>query len=145
MKNNYYDLYKVNGNSMNNTLLNRDILLVNKNLKIKRFDIVVMENGKQVVVKRVIRFPGETIKYKNNQLYINLTILSDQYQNRIAENVSSLKIDSNNYYIMGDNRERLTGGRIYGSISKNKIIGVVRNSIFLKLKELSNVLVLGNK
>ena len=65
---------RVKGVSMNNTLKDKDIMLLNKAIyrhqDIKRFDIVVikweMKNN-----KRVIGLPGDEVVYKNNKLYIN--------------------------------------------------------------------------
>ena len=63
---------KVNGNSMNDTLKNGDIMILNiigyRFHDIKRFDIVVVDDGDEYLIKRVIGLPGEEIEYKDEQL-----------------------------------------------------------------------------
>ena len=70
---------KVNGNSMNPNLYNKDLMFLNEITyrfnDIERFDIVVVDlnfNGKsEKIIKRVIGLPGETVEFKDNKLYIN--------------------------------------------------------------------------
>ena len=67
---------RVNGTSMDNTLKDKDILLLNiidykvKN-NIKRYDIVVIDIEEEFLIKRVIGLPGEVVKCIDNKLYIN--------------------------------------------------------------------------
>ena len=42
-----------------------------------RFDIVVIKRGKSKLIKRIIGLPGEYIKYKDNELYINNKVIDD--------------------------------------------------------------------
>lgn len=68
--------FLVSGHSMDPTLADGEYLLEVRYLPIDRFDIVVAketdENGNEKrIVKRVIGMPGDTIKYENDQLYIN--------------------------------------------------------------------------
>ena len=66
---------RVDGESMESTLYNGEIVLFNKiGLKVnglKRFDIVVFKQEKDLLIKRVIGLPGETVEYINNELYVN--------------------------------------------------------------------------
>lgn len=70
-----WQLVKVDGHSMDPTLADKEQLVVLKQTKINRFDIVVAneeEGGqKKKIVKRVIGMPGDVIKYKNDTLTIN--------------------------------------------------------------------------
>ncbi|MCJ0553864.1 signal peptidase I, partial [Enterococcus cecorum] len=61
----------VEGNSMNPLLDNRDMILVERLTKIKRFDVIVFQEGGITYIKRVIALPGEKLAYKKQQLYIN--------------------------------------------------------------------------
>lgn len=74
---------KVDGHSMDPTLANKERLIVFNKAKIDRFDIVVaseVEDGsKKVIVKRVIGMPGDTITYKNDQLYVNGKKTAENY------------------------------------------------------------------
>lgn len=70
-----WQFVKVDGHSMDPTLADKEQLVVLKQTKINRFDIVVAneeEGGqKKKIVKRVIGMPGDVIKYKNDTLTIN--------------------------------------------------------------------------
>ena len=67
----------VDGASMDDTLKDGELVIINKliyNLKdVDRFDIVVLNNEEDddKIIKRVIGLPNETIKYKDNKVYIN--------------------------------------------------------------------------
>ena len=74
---------KVNGESMMNTLHDGDIMIMNsisyRFSDIKRYDIVIINDGNELIIKRVIGLPGDTIKCVNNKLYINGKRIKDKY------------------------------------------------------------------
>ena len=76
----------VSGDSMKPNLHNGDLLLERKigynNTNIKRFDIVVIKDGKEEIIKRIIGLPGEHISYKNNKLYVNDKVLEENFDFR---------------------------------------------------------------
>lgn len=117
----------VNGDSMLNTLHNHDIMILDKlGMKvkgIKRFDIVVIQAGDTKIIKRVIGLPGEIIKYKNNQLYINGKKIKDSYANGVTYDILEQKIPEGSYYVLGDNRTDSIDSRILGTISEKDILG----------------------
>lgn len=123
----------VNGDSMKDTLLDNEVVLVNKiSLKtsgIKRFDIVVIKSSEGTIVKRVIAFPGEKVEYKKNVLYINdKKIKTQKFKN--TEDFKYKKVEKNHYYVLGDNREVSLDSRAIGTISEKEIIGKVKVIIF---------------
>ena len=73
---------RVNGSSMYSTLHDGDIMILNiigyRTQGLKRFDIVVVDDGSEPIVKRVIGLPGEEVSYKNNKLYINGKLAKDK-------------------------------------------------------------------
>lgn len=116
----------VNGSSMSSTLKDGDIMLLNKiGLKkgIERFDIVVIKNDNKYIIKRVIGMPGEVISYKDETLYINGKVYKDEYNLTGTGDIEPVKIEENEYYVMGDNRSISKDSRSIGTIKKNKIIG----------------------
>lgn len=131
------DPVRVDGSSMNTTLANGEIMLLNKIVykknDIKRFDIVVIDEGDKHIIKRVIGLPGETIEYKNNKLYINGEELNDPYPSTETDDfnitdIGHVKIPGNTYFVMGDNRANSLDSRYpsVGVIKKNLIIGRAR-------------------
>lgn len=117
----------VNGPSMNDTLHDKDIMILDKiGIKlngIDRFDIVVVQTSKTKIIKRVIGLPGETIEYKDNKLYINDKEIKDPYPSQVTSNIERQTIPEGSYYVLGDNRTDSVDSRILGPINKNKILG----------------------
>ena len=74
---------KVNGSSMMDTLHNGDIMILNNTAyyfdDIKRFDIVVVRENKEYIIKRVIGLPGEEVLYRSNVLYIDGHEIENEY------------------------------------------------------------------
>ena len=118
---------------MNNTLKDGDIMILNiigyKTSNIKRFDIVVVDNGKDYLIKRVIGLPNEEIEYKDNKLYINGKLVKDKYGNGNTKDFK-VTVNNNSYYVLGDNREDSLDSRYYGSFNKKKILGKTNFTLF---------------
>lgn len=127
---------RVDGPSMNDTLHDGDILLLDKyDNKYERFEIVVFNYSGERLIKRVIGLPGEVISYKNNKLYINGNEIEDNYGLGYTENfelkdLNLTKIPDNEYLVMGDNRNDSLDSRYFGAISKDKILGSVKYRLF---------------
>lgn len=118
---------RVNGPSMEGTLHNKDIMILDeisyRFQKIERFDIVVIWAEDEHIVKRVIGLPGETIEYKDKKLYINGEYVKEDFSHKETEDFSKIKLGKDEYFVMGDNRVNSTDSRILGPIPKNKIRG----------------------
>ena len=133
---------RVNGGSMESTLNDGDILILNKlDNNYNRFDVVVINkkvSGKKTkLIKRIIGLPGETIEYKDNELYINGEILEDVTIIRTGNfNLDELynidKIPEGYYFVMGDNRVNSSDSRDYrvGLIKKSEIVGTTTIRLF---------------
>ena len=123
---------RVDGDSMNPTLKNGDIMLLNEIGKksIDRFDIVVIDTEEDVIVKRVIGLPGETLEYKDGFLYINGKRTHDDFVSltrdfTLESATGKKKIPSGYYFVMGDNRRNSLDSRDsrVGLVKKSNIIG----------------------
>ena len=133
---------RVNGASMEDTLYNGEILILNKlNHNYKRFDVVVInkkvQGEKTKLVKRIIGLPGEAIEYKDNKLYINSKELEDVSISRtgdfsLEELYNIKKIPKNYYFVMGDNRGNSSDSRDnrIGLISEDEIVGTTSIRLF---------------
>ena len=98
----------VDGSSMDNTLNDGQIVIINKVIKYfknyERFEIVVLENDEDNdrIIKRIIGLPNEKIEYKDNILYINGNkVTSDLKFEDTEDFVYETKNDE--YFVMGDN------------------------------------------
>ncbi len=128
-----YSPVYVNGESMMNTLHNGDIMILDiigsKNNNLKRFDIIVIDSGKELIIKRVIGLPGDSIEYIDNELYVNEKKIDDPYGNGATENFK-VKVPKGKYFVLGDNRENSMDSRYFGSFSKKEIKGKTKLVIF---------------
>lgn len=130
---------RVNGTSMDPTLENGDIMILNKIgyriTKIKRFDIVVIKYKDELLIKRVIGLPGEKIKYVNNTLYVNGKKLDEEFDKTYTYNFSLKEIGSttvpdDSYFVLGDNREVSKDSRSIGFIDREDIVGKSSLTLF---------------
>ena len=95
----------------------------------KRGDVVVVkypgdpENKKYV--KRVIGMPGEKIAVSNGAVYIEDKKLFENYLPAGLQTPQSgeWKLESDEYFLMGDNRINSNDSRYFGPVEKRFIIG----------------------
>lgn len=128
-------LQQVIGPSMNPTLNDGDILILNKIqykiFSVKRNDIVSFKyKNEKHLIKRVIGLPKETISYKNNILYIDGIKHEEIVKGLNTEDfeLSDLGYDvipDDMYLVLGDNREDSMDSRFFGLIPKKDIMGKV--------------------
>lgn len=128
---------QVEGLSMYSTLDDKEVLLLKKYDKsYDRFDIVVFNYNGTKLIKRVIGLPGETVSYKDNELYINDKYVDEYFLNGQEtydfdlEELGYDKIPKGYYFVMGDNRDNSTDSRIIGLVSASEIEGTTNFAIF---------------
>ncbi|MDN3955786.1 signal peptidase I [Sporolactobacillus laevolacticus] len=137
--------YIVDGPSMEPTLNNGDRLIVNKiNYKLsqpKRFDVVIFHATKtDDYVKRVIGLPGDTIRYSNDQLYVNGKPVNEPFLKEkknsmlagqltwdftLKELTGKERVPKGMLWVMGDNRQNSTDSRVFHFVSERKVVGKV--------------------
>ncbi len=117
----------VNGPSMEPTLYNNDIVVVNKLSLlggINRFEIVVIEYDNDTLIKRVVGLPGETVVYKDNKLFIDdLEVIAEKEFEYTTD--FTLTAGENEYIVLGDNRDVSKDSRVIGPVKKEQIKGKV--------------------
>ena len=126
---------RVNQNSMNNTLYDKDIMILDKISyrfhNINRFDIVVLYKNDDYLIKRVIGLPGDMVEYKDNKLYINNKIVEENFLHKKTSDFKlEEKIPKGYYFVVGDNRPDSLDSRYFGLVSKNEILGRTSFVIF---------------
>jgi signal peptidase I len=142
--------FKIPTGSMRPTLLEGDVILVNKFLygaKIpftdlrlpairgpKRGDVIVFiypEDRKKNFVKRLIGLPGETVEIKNGTIYINDKPLLDPvfnqryYYNRgkLGEEGKRITVPADSFFVLGDNSASSMDSRFWGFVPHRDILG----------------------
>ena len=123
---------KVQGTSMEPNLQDGDIMILNEigyHLNgLERFDIVVVRTDEGKIIKRVVGFPGDTIKYQDNKLYINGNLIEEEFSHDVTHNfdlneIGHNKIPDGYYFVIGDNRGNSLDSRKIGLIKKQQIMG----------------------
>ena len=119
---------RVNGDSMNDTLVDKDIMILDKISyrfsSINRFDIVVVRKNNDYLIKRVIALPGEKLEYKDNKLYINGKFIEEDFLHKDTEDfILDKEIPDDYYFVVGDNRGDSLDSRIIGLIKEEEILG----------------------
>lgn len=131
------------GNSMETTLSQNDMVLMERITEVKRFDVVVFRlSSGTTYIKRVIGMPGDTLRYEDDQLYINdqpiselflkETVKNDKMKNHftndfsLADLTGEAALGPGSYFVMGDNRRNSKDSRSFGAITAADIIGKAR-------------------
>lgn len=133
----------VDGNSMEGTLNQNDMVVMEKFTQIQRFDVIVFQlSDGATYIKRVIGLPGDKIEYKDDQLFVNgeqveetfleanlakdkgLTPYTTNFTLEDLLGVDTLPED--NYLVLGDNRRLSKDSRSFGTVEAEYIMGKVR-------------------
>ena len=116
---------RVDGTSMRQTLSDGDILLLYKLAKYDRFDIVVLdeEYDDEIIIKRIIGLPGETIEIKDGVIYIDGVEMPDDYAYGETSDYASITLGDDEYFILGDNRLISKDSRYFGAIKEDDLMG----------------------
>ncbi len=142
--------FKIPTGSMRPTLLEGDLILVNKFIygakvpftslglpgvrQPKRGDVVVFiypEDHKKDFIKRLVGLSGETAEIKNGTIYIDDKPLLDPlfsqryYYNRgdFSSEGQKLVVPKDNFFVLGDNSASSRDSRYWGFVPKQNILG----------------------
>lgn len=122
---------RVYGHSMEPTLHTNQRLVVEKvSYKLHlphRGDVVVIhmpEHSRELLIKRVIALPGETIEVKDGGVYINGERLAEPYLSVETRGVyGPLVVPDGHIFVMGDNRGASNDSRSFGPVPIDQIVG----------------------
>ena len=111
---------------MSPTLKNKEIAIIKKyNLELEYNSIIVIKKNNKIIIKRLIALPHDNIKI-DKYVYVNGRKIDDLYTETEANN-SEIKLNSNEYFVLGDNRGNSIDSRSQeiGIILKEEIIGEI--------------------
>lgn len=127
----------VKGQSMEPNFENGDYLIVDEiSMRIKDFergDVVVFKNPlnpSQRFIKRIIGLPGETVKIEKGNITIikgneNFVLKEPYLQHSWESRDQEVRLGTDEYFVLGDNRNFSFDSREFGPIHKKYIIGKV--------------------
>lgn len=154
--------YHIPSGSMIPTLENGDRVVVNRlsyrTGEVQRGQVVVFAkppgaSGENDLIKRVIGLPGETIRFADNQVFINDLLVTEPYlappgttSPRSSETpipgcaqetpaVDLCLIPEGHVFVMGDNRGASSDSRVFGPVDADTIVG----RAFLRVWPLNNM------
>jgi signal peptidase I len=79
-----------------------------------------------ILVKRVIGLPGDTIEVKDGAVYRNNQRLSEPYiREPIQYAFSSVKVPRGKLFVLGDNRNVSDDSHIWGFLDRDRLVGRV--------------------
>lgn len=121
----------VSGASMEPTYHAGDRLLVRRSVgEIARGDLLVFRNplaSSELLVKRVVGLPGETIEGRGDQLWIDGAALAEPYTKAgtgVGELLPCL-VPGGHYYLVGDNRSESIDSRQFDAVDEVLVVGRV--------------------
>ncbi len=135
----------VRGSSMEPNFYSGDYLIIDEISyrfeNPERGEVIVFRyprNPSQRFIKRIIGLPGETVEIKDNKIAVYSSegegIALDESEYLPGYNLSgsdlTVKLDSDNYFVLGDNRNFSSDSRKWGPIEKEDIIGKVYVKLF---------------
>lgn len=131
---------RVDGHSMENTLMDKEIVLAWKpgylKGEINRRDIVIChypDRGSTLFVKRLVGLPGDTIEIKSGILFVNGELINESdidMSTWYPDNMAARTLGEDEYFVMGDNRGNSNDSRAVGALPRSYILGHVTRVLY---------------
>lgn len=135
----------VSGPSMQPTFESNDRIIAVRHTNLQRGDIVILDAPDapgELYIKRIIGMPGDTIKAKNDTIYVNGKPLKEPYLTQYKDKMPKGQLYTNNftlkqvtgvskvpkdsYFVMGDHRDVSKDSRYFGFVKRSAIVGEVK-------------------
>ena len=128
----FFRILQVNGNSMEPSLQDGELLITSKFFKFKKGDIVAFYYNDKILIKRVIATEGEIVSMDDDgAISVNGTKLEEDYVSELDYGKCDItfpyKVPENSVFILGDNRKVSLDSRSssIGCILNDNIIGKI--------------------
>lgn len=146
----WFQLVRVDGTSMENTLRDGEILLVARKGDYQRGDVVICWYPKRtertfhlsaaltltqhtVFVKRLVALPGDSVEIRQGQLYVNDAPVSNPAQmGSVPRDFERRELGKDEYFVIGDNRRSSHDSRAHdvGPIAGYMLQGHVKKVLW---------------
>ena len=75
-------------------------------------------------IKRIIAGPGDTVQVRNGQIWVNGRLIDEPYlQERPSYTVALQTVPSDNYFVLGDNRNNSSDSHVWVLVPRENIVG----------------------
>lgn len=94
----------------------------------QRNDIVVVDLPQldDMLVKRVVGLPGETIAVRQGLVYVNGAPLLEPFAHDVdGATMAAVTVAADEYFVLGDNRDDSNDSRYFGPVPAQRIVGRV--------------------
>lgn len=105
----------------------------------KRGDIVIIKLREErhacsgsIIVKRIVALPREEIEQRRGRIWVNGRKMQERYlpANAVRKrDISKRRLDANQYFVMGDNRDHSCDSEDFGPVKRDEIIAKVLTSL----------------
>lgn len=126
----------VSGASMQDTFHNSEYLIVDQLTyrfhQPERGDVVIFRyprDPSKFFIKRIIGLPGDTISIENgtvriqNETHPDGFVLDEPYTSSETSSYGAQTLGTDEYFVMGDNRDASSDSRVWGTLDEGSIIG----------------------
>jgi signal peptidase I len=141
----FFKTYRQPSGSMLNTIGIGDHVVTRRRAEPKRGDIIVFDyplEPKTQFMKRLVALPGETVEIRDKQLFINGKKIDESYALHLdpqtfpkhsglpepylsRDQFGPFTVPPNSFFVMGDNRDRSSDSRFWGTVPREHVRGVV--------------------
>jgi len=136
----FFLLMDVNTDSMNPSFKKGDKLIINKISALMKGDVIAFDSPSEdgrILISRIIASEYETVEIRNKIVFINdkkTDIISDETRDEkiiypmkfcYRDNMPPVKLERNEYFVLGDNFDKSFDSRSFGKILKSSVIGKI--------------------
>lgn len=127
---------EVRGSSMSPTLRPGDRVMLNRLAILHRIpqrgELVVLRDPQtsDLVVKRVVGLPNETVQMGIDHAFVNGNRLSEPYlmlsaKTPVGQLGAPVPVPADHFFVLGDNRHNSIDSREFGPVRRENILGVI--------------------
>lgn len=122
-----FQVILVVGESMRPSYAHGDLLIIDRNAYThklpERGEVVVAEAGGDLIVKRIVAMPRETVQVRRGNVYINGAVLPEPGVLKGDLSILPGTMGPERYALLGDNRALPPEQIVHAIVPKEKIIG----------------------